>query len=372
MKKILVIGFIVFFIFQMITMATVVDMGAPAIDRLSGTDIGTYVSMENPASDVSYMTSVEIWAKTTLSGVIVATFENTSGNNLTSRDSHYIGTVTAGAKRTYSGLKLLAFQGDYIGLYYGGGQIEVDTTGGIGIWTGTGNLINGSHTYGVYWNQTMSLYGTGTEIIVPGQVTNVQATDGVHTDKVVITWNAVDGAEKYYIWQGLSWVDVGDVLTYDYTGAPAPTITAGTASASDETSDEYVTLSIAGESANIGSSISYKVKAWNPAGYGPESASNSGYRGVGALTYQWQRSAADSDENYSNIDGATTDPYNDTGAPEDGSGRYFKCVENATGAAEVTTNADRGYRISGWSHLWNTKEIAKFNTKEFMKWNALE
>ena len=40
----------------------------------------------------------------------------------------------------------------------------------------------------------------------------------------------------------------------------------------------------------------------------------------------------------------TTDPYNDTGAPENGDGRYYKCVENATGASQQITNADRGYR----------------------------
>ena len=185
-----------------------------------------------------------------------------------------------------------------------------------------------------------------TEDLPPDPPTNVDATDGDHTDKVVVTWTKSDGATDYQVYRDdapLGWL--GDVATYDDTGADAPTITVGTASASDGTSPDYVTLSIAGESVTNGTTHTYKVKAKNVAGESGYSGTNTGYRGHGTLTYQWQRSAADSNENYSNIDGATTDPYNDTGAPENGDGRYFKCVENATGAAEQTTNADRGHRI---------------------------
>ncbi|MBA7551638.1 hypothetical protein ES705_44186 [subsurface metagenome] len=224
--------------------------------------------------------------------------------------------------------------------------MRANSTDGVGYWSLAGDHIPCTNeTFGDTSETTaIDLYATGET--VPDQVTNVQATDGVHTDKVVVTWNVASGADKYYVWNGSGWIDVGLVTTWDHTGAPAPTITAGTASASDGESVDHVTLSIAGESANVGSSISYKVKAWNAAGYGAESATNAGYRGVGELTFQWHRSSGDADEDYSSIDGATTDPYNDTGAPADGSGRYYKCVENATGASEQTTNADRGYRIS--------------------------
>ena len=65
---------------------------------------------------------------------------------------------------------------------------------------------------------------------------------------------------------------------------------------------------------------------------------------MGSLTYQWQRSAADADASYSDISGATTASYNDTGAPANGDGRYYRCVLNATGASQQTSTADRGYR----------------------------
>jgi len=180
----------------------------------------------------------------------------------------------------------------------------------------------------------------------PDAPTNVAATDGTYTDKTTVTWTKSAGATGYKVYEGANLLDtLGDVATYDDVAAGAPTITAGTATASDGTSADHVTLSLAGESANNGSSRTYKVIATNASGDSADSATDTGYRGVGALTYQWQRSAGDSDASYSNIVGGTTDPYNDTGAPSDGSGRYYKCVENATGAEQQTSTVDRGYRL---------------------------
>ncbi len=132
---------------------------------------------------------------------------------------------------------------------------------------------------------------------------------------------------------------------YDDTTAPAPTITPGSALASDGTSSVHVALSLSGQSANVGAGRYYKCLVAATGATSQYSTADRGYRGVGALTYQWQRSAADSDLNYSDIGGATYTPYNDTGAPADGSGRYYKCVENATGATQQTSSSDRGYRL---------------------------
>jgi len=181
----------------------------------------------------------------------------------------------------------------------------------------------------------------------PAAPTNVQATDGVHADKVVVTWAKSTGATGYQVYRdgvGLGWL--GDVATYDDTGAGAPTITPGSAAASDGTIADHVALSLSGQAVNNGTTHTYKVRARSAAGESEDSGTNTGYRGHGSLTYQWQRSLADSDADYSNISGATTTPYNDTGAPEDGSGRYYRCVENATGATQQISAADRGYRIA--------------------------
>lgn len=370
MKKILLIVAIIFCIFQIVVAYSVIDIGSPAISRPATMDKTGYtdITKENPANASGKITSIKIWANTNLTGVVVATFYIVSGNNFTVRDKHTIGTVTAGSEQTFSGLDITVEAGDFIGMYATGGKIYASDVGEYN-WYKAGDQTSCiDTTFTVSSNlRTYSFYGTG--VTVPDQVTGVTATDGTYTDKVRITWSAASGATGYDVWTGSGWVDVGNVLTYDHTTAPAPTITVGIASASDGTSADYVTLSIAGESANNGSSTNYKVRAYNAAGDGAESAINAGYRGVGALTYQWQRSDTDADSSYSNINGGTTDPYNDTGAPENGDGRYFKCIENATGVAEQTTNADRGYRLAA-GILWNGITITKWNGITITKING--
>jgi hypothetical protein len=211
-----------------------------------------------------------------------------------------------------------------------------------------GNYIY-SNDGGVNWSANTSYdfmfeeYALG----IPDTPTNVSATDGTYTDKVVVTWTKSSGATGYKIYRdGELLATVGDVATYNDSTAAAGSITAGTASASDGTSSSYVTLSVSGESTSNGTTYSYTVKATNSAGDSSASTADNGYRGVGTITYQWQRSAADSDASYSNITNATTDPYNDTAGVEYPSGRYYRCVLSATGASSVTTTADRGYTVA--------------------------
>ncbi|GAI60540.1 unnamed protein product, partial [marine sediment metagenome] len=132
---------------------------------------------------------------------------------------------------------------------------------------------------------------------------------------------------------------------YNDTTAPAPTITPGTAAASDGLYTTHVALSLSGQSANIGAGRYYKCLVSATGASSQYSTANRGYRGVGAITYQWQRSDADADADY-NTDIGTTEAYDDTGAPENGDGRYYRCVENATGAAQQISAVDRGYRIT--------------------------
>jgi len=419
------------------------DIGNAAIDRNNSSGAGTHVDKNNPADGTGRITSIEIWANTDLTNCEVATFFVVSGDNLSTRDSETIGTVTAGSKQTFV-VNLDVVVGDYIGIKTASGGIEVSTDAS-GYWwyfsgdaipctdetftleanrvislygkgpnqptvtaqavtdieettaTGNGNItdLGGENCTkrGICWNITGSptiadskseetgSFGTGaftrpmTGLIrgdryyvkayaynsagyaysgevnfytYPAAPTNVAATDGVHTDKVVITWTKSNGATGYKIYEGVNLLDtLGDVAIYDDTAASAPTITPGTAAASDATSAAHVSLSLSGQSANNGASRTYKVKALNATGESSDSSTNVGYRGVGSLTYQWQRSSGDFDFSYSNIDGATTASYNDTGAPENGDGRYYKCVEDATGATQQTSSVDRGYRTTG-------------------------
>lgn len=213
---------------------------------------------------------------------------------------------------------------------------------------------------------------------VPDAPTNVAATDGAYTDKVTVTWTKSSGATGYRVYRDSSDISglLGDVATYDDTGAAAPTITAGSAVATDGTSSTQVGLSLSGTAANNGTTHTYYVVAVNAAGNSVNSATDTGYRGVGSLTYQWQRSSTDSDGSYSDIVGATASIYSDIDAPaptitpgtasasdgsdfdkvilsisdasaNNGAGRYYKCVLNATGASQQTSTSDRGYRSVG-------------------------
>lgn len=243
-------------------------------------------------------------------------------------------------------------------------------------------LPTGTTIYYRAWAHNSLGYAYGDEVTFltkPAAPTNVSATDGTHTTKVTITWTKSTGATDYHVWRDASDLGAaGDVATFDDTGADAPVITPGTASASDGTSTAHVVLSLAGESASNGTTHTYKVVASNATGNSDDSATDTGYRGTTTLTYAWQRSAGDSDASYSVISGGTTDPYNDTGAPNptitagttsatdgdhadkvvlslsgeslsDGEGRYYKCVVSMSGAVSQTSTADRGYKSNSGS-----------------------
>jgi hypothetical protein len=229
-------------------------------------------------------------------------------------------------------------------------------------------------------------YGYGdvvSQLTAPAAPTDVAATDGVHTDKVAVTWTKSDGAAGYKVYRDGGLVDtLGDVATYDDTGADAGTIGAGVATASDGGSTAHTTLTVTGETSNNGTSHTYKVVAFNDGGDSADSGTDTGYRGIGELTYQWYRSSGTGDSDFGAIGGATTDPYDDTAAPapaitpgtavaSDGSStadislsidgesanvgesRYYYCTLSATGAESQDTAHDDGYRdVGALTYQW--------------------
>jgi hypothetical protein len=224
---------------------------------------------------------------------------------------------------------------------------HVDSTGAFtesmtGLSSGTNYRVR---AYAV--NSAGTGYGTTVQMLTkPAAPTGVGATDGDYADKVTVTWTKSTGATNYRVYRDGADVSslLGDVATYDDTGADSPSITAGSAVATDGAHSDKVALSLSGSSFNNGTVHTYKVVASNATGASADSATNTGYRGIVNPSYQWQRSAADSDGSYSNIDGATTGTYDDTGAPSDGSGRYYRCLLDATGISQQTTATNRGFR----------------------------
>lgn len=182
--------------------------------------------------------------------------------------------------------------------------------------------------------------------VVPDAPTNVSATEN-NSSKVVITWTKSSGATNYAVLSDGDNISgtLGDVATYDDTVANPPVITAGTASATEGDFSNKVVLSLSGQSIADGTSYSYTVKAYNAAGWSSKSSANAGYRKASSLSYQWQVSAGDSDASYSDISGATTNPYDYTDAPAQG--RYYKCKVTSTGAEDAYSSADRYPLSSG-------------------------
>ena len=73
-------------------------IGSEAINRADFYGAGgTRVVKDNPANGSGTITSIEIWAKASLSDCEVAIFYVVSGNNLSTRDTETIGSVTGGS-----------------------------------------------------------------------------------------------------------------------------------------------------------------------------------------------------------------------------------------------------------------------------------
>lgn len=220
-----------------------------------------------------------------------------------------------------------------------------DVTGTLPPWTNNET----SYLWGYYTEQGA---GFKPRIIIafeipapPDAPTGLTATDNL-TDRSTLTWNKPIGQPitGNKIYEGENLIDtIGDVEIYHDMDAPAPTITPGNAVATDGSILAHVALNLDGESTANGASRTYKVVAYNDEGDSDPSNTDTGHTVPGSLDYQWQRSDADADADY-NTNIGTTEAYNDTGAPENGDGRYYRCVLDATGAAQQISTVDRGYR----------------------------
>lgn len=141
-----------------------IAIGTAAISGSSAYNSGsTVISRANPANASGTITSIEIYADSNMSGVVVAVFYSTGTNAFTARNSVSIGSVTAGAKRTFS-VSLGVESGDYIGIYWSGGRLEINQYTGLGFWWKSGDqtsCTNTTFTLNTSNSMALSLYGAG-------------------------------------------------------------------------------------------------------------------------------------------------------------------------------------------------------------------
>ncbi len=148
--------------------ATEIDVGSAAIDRdaIGYTNTFTFILKDNPANDTGTLDTVEVWAYTDLTGLKVGTFSG-SGTSYNDRDYETIGSVTSGAKRTFTGLSIDVVTGDFLGMYVSGGRMERSSSGYSGYGYKEGDQFgSGSQTYTVISDTTLSLYATGETAVV--------------------------------------------------------------------------------------------------------------------------------------------------------------------------------------------------------------
>lgn len=178
MKKILLIIFIAFYVFQMAASSALIIIGMTPKAFPQGTAAEyTYINRGVTATGTGTITRIEMWVHTNLTDCKVATFYLDGGNFLTARDVVTIGAVASGAKRTFtedSGSDPIALEveiGDYIGFYASAGSMELDISGEAGKWFDSGDqtaCIN--NEFGLSGDDGISLLGTGgeTDVITVG------------------------------------------------------------------------------------------------------------------------------------------------------------------------------------------------------------
>lgn len=197
-------------------------------------------------------------------------------------------------------------------------------------------------------DSTGTIYGNTVEFTTLAPFpTNLTATKGTETLSVKLAWDDMPGATEYHVYRNdvlLGVVD-SDTTTFNDIHADAGQLTAPqNPTASQGTSVSQVDLSANPAGASPGTSQPYAVRASYPNAQSAHSPEVDGYRGVGSISYQWERSAADTNQNFSPLAGATDLNSQDATAPSNGAKRFYRVIASAEGAESKTSAAVSGYR----------------------------
>jgi len=183
MKKILLIIAIAFLIFQIVVLATDINMGNPPIEGGQILAAGyTAVDANNPADGTGTITNVEFWAFS--SGSAIIAIFSADGNTLTSRDWENIGAIDEGYNSVEVNLDVV--EGDYIGFFAWDSHLEGSSPGSVGIWH---KQFDYTQTEGALftYNATvlMSIRGTGTTGIVVGAAPDVDRSSYINPNYTI-------------------------------------------------------------------------------------------------------------------------------------------------------------------------------------------
>lgn len=190
------------------------DIGAGAVDRGGAFNPNfTCISKENPASQAGKVVTVNLWANTNLEGCNVGTVYLVSGTTFKCRDIAAIGTVTAGAKRTFTGLSIDVEIGDYIAIFWAVGLLDRDTTG-EGIWYVADDQLvaDNEAIYTLLADRTLSLGG---EIGDNPPTITIQSVTNIVTTTATGNGNVTSLGDASVTQHGHCWNTTGTPTTAD-------------------------------------------------------------------------------------------------------------------------------------------------------------
>lgn len=139
-----------------------IDIGSEAIDRATFLTYNyTLIDKTNPANLSGRITSVALYAVVEMSGIKVGIFTEAPANTFTVRDWQSLANCPAGYKEYAVDLNVEA--GDFIGIFFTGGQLEVDTASGDGWWLENADYIPCTgQAFAFTASRAASIYGIGT------------------------------------------------------------------------------------------------------------------------------------------------------------------------------------------------------------------
>ena len=145
-----------------------------------------------------------------------------------------------------------------------------------------------------------------------------------------------------------AWVSTGEVApSWEHYEAPLATLGEAAVSASAGDHRAHVALAAPIPAVGAAPTVTYRVRGRLADGQAtPASASASGRRATGAVALQWQRSAGATAAAFADLAGATGAAFSDTGAPSDGTSRWYRLVASAPGAAGRIYGAVEGWRLA--------------------------
>lgn len=216
-----------------------IDVGSAAIDR-SSASTATYTGfyLDNPVNANGYITHIEIYVNTAITGAKVGFFRLVSGTTYRCIGIADLGSISTGlqefdAPADFAQIAVEA--GDFIGAYSSSGKMDIDTSGGSGVRYISGDhcVVDDESSYSFLGGRIASLYGEGfipVSVTIEPPVATAAASANVPTPSLGVTLEPpVATASGQGQAPSLSLDRIFDAALATATAqAHIPTITAGT------------------------------------------------------------------------------------------------------------------------------------------------